>query len=53
MKNSIEQDYAIDLFIAGKNITNEVYKASRLHRLSSGIMPGGFRQINGGIKFNF
>ena len=37
---------------AGKNITNEVYKASRLHRLSSGIMPGGFRQINAGIKIN-
>jgi len=39
-------------FIAGKNITNEIYMASRLHRLSSGIMPGGFRQINAGIKFN-
>jgi Fe(3+) dicitrate transport protein len=43
----------LNIFIAGKNITNEVYKASRLHRLSSGIMPGGFRQINAGIKFNF
>lgn len=42
----------MSLFIAGKNITNEVYKASRLHRVSSGIMPGGFRQINAGIKFN-
>ncbi|MBK9284615.1 MAG: TonB-dependent receptor [Sphingobacteriaceae bacterium] len=41
------------LFIAGKNITNEVYKASRLHRLSSGIMPGGFRQMNAGLKFRF
>ncbi|MBL7887998.1 MAG: TonB-dependent receptor [Bacteroidia bacterium] len=43
----------LTVFIAGKNITDEVYKASRLHRLSSGIMPGGFRQINGGVKFNF
>lgn len=43
----------LTLFVAAKNITNEVYKASRLHRLSSGIMPGGFRQINGGVKFNF
>lgn len=43
----------LSLFVAAKNITDEVYKASRLHRLSSGIMPGGFRQINGGVKFNF
>ncbi|MCC6370769.1 MAG: TonB-dependent receptor [Bacteroidia bacterium] len=43
----------LSVFVAGKNITNQIYKASRLHRLSSGIMPGGFRQINAGIKFNF
>ncbi len=43
----------LTLFVAAKNITNQVYKASRLHRLSSGIMPGGFRQINAGIKLNF
>jgi len=43
----------LNFFVSAKNITDEVYKASRLHRLSSGIMPGGFRQINGGIKFNF
>ena len=43
----------INVFVAGKNITNEIYKASRLHRLSSGIMPSGFRQINVGVKYNF
>lgn len=43
----------LTVFVAAKNITDEVYKASRLHRLSSGIMPGGFRQINAGVKFNF
>ena len=43
----------LTVFIAAKNITDEVYKASRLHRLSSGIMPGGFRQTNAGVKFNF
>ena len=43
----------LTLFVAVKNITDEVYKASRLHRLSSGIMPGGFRQTNAGVKFNF
>lgn len=41
------------LFATGKNLTDEVFMASRLHRVSSGIMPGGFRQINGGIRWNF
>ncbi|MFT7611085.1 MAG: Fe(3+) dicitrate transport protein [Parvicellaceae bacterium] len=41
----------MSIFVVGKNLTNKVYKASRLHRVSSGIMPGGFRQINAGIKF--
>lgn len=43
----------LTIFATGKNITNEVYAASRLHRVSSGIMPGGFRQINAGIRFEF
>jgi Fe(3+) dicitrate transport protein len=43
----------VNVFVAGKNITNEIYQASRLHRVSSGIMPGGFRQVNAGLKFNF
>lgn len=43
----------LSIFVAAKNITNEVYKASRLHRVSSGIMPGGFRQVNAGIRVNF
>jgi Fe(3+) dicitrate transport protein len=42
----------ITLFVAGKNLTNEVYRASRLHRVSSGIMPGGFRQLNAGVRIN-
>jgi Fe(3+) dicitrate transport protein len=44
------QQTKMSLFLSGKNITDEVYKASRLHRVSSGIMPGGFRQLNAGIK---
>lgn len=32
-------------FINGKNITNSIYKASRLNRATSGVFPGGFRQI--------
>jgi Fe(3+) dicitrate transport protein len=42
----------LTFFVVGKNITDNVYKASRLHRVSSGIMPGGFRQINGGIRIS-
>ena len=42
----------MNVFIAGKNLLDEIYTASRLHRVSSGIMPGGFRQINAGIIFN-
>jgi len=41
---------AMEFFFAAKNITGNVYKASRLHRLSSGIMPGGFRSFQGGVK---
>lgn len=41
----------MSVFVAGKNLRNQIYKASRLHRVSSGIMPGGFRQLNAGIKF--
>ncbi|MCP4123051.1 MAG: hypothetical protein GY751_14965 [Bacteroidetes bacterium] len=40
----------VEFFFAAKNVTGNVYKASRLHRLSSGIMPGGFRSFQGGLK---
>lgn len=43
----------LTICLTGKNLTNQVYLASRLHRLSSGMMPGGFRQLNAGIKWNF
>ena len=43
----------LTVFVAGKNLTNEIYMASRLHRVSSGIMPGGFRQMNVGLKYEF
>lgn len=35
----------ITAFINGKNITNQIYRASRLNRATSGIFGGGFRQI--------
>lgn len=43
----------LTLFVAGKNLGGEIFEASRLHRVSSGVMPGGFRQINGGLRFNW
>jgi Fe(3+) dicitrate transport protein len=42
-----------EFFVAGKNLTNEVFRASRLNRLTSGIFPGGFRQINLGAALVF
>lgn len=43
----------LTIYASGKNLNDQVFMASRLHRVSSGIMPGGFRQIIGGIKWNF
>nr|WP_279347076.1 TonB-dependent receptor plug domain-containing protein [Gramella sp. AN32] len=37
-------------FVNGKNITNNIYRASRLNRATSGIFAGGFRQIIFGIN---
>lgn len=48
-KNSGIKQRSCVFFISGKNLTNEVYQASRLHRLSSGIMPAGWMQINAGV----
>ena len=40
----------MNAFINGKNITNEIYRASRLNRATSGIFGGGFRQIIFGVN---
>ena len=37
------------IFVNAKNITNELYRASRLNRATSGLFAGGFRQIVFGI----
>lgn len=39
-------------FVNGKNITNEVYRASRLNRATSGIFGGGFRQVIFGLNLH-
>lgn len=41
------------LFLSCKNISDNIYVASRLNRGQSGIVPGGFRQINAGINMIF
>lgn len=40
----------MNAFINGKNITNEIYRASRLNRATSGIFGGGFRQVIFGVN---
>jgi len=40
----------LQLSFTVKNVGSAVYKGSRLHRSSSGIFPGGFRQVNFGIN---
>ena len=37
-------------FVNGKNLTGQIYRASRLNRATSGIFPGGFRQIILGLN---
>ena len=37
-------------FVNGKNVTNEIYRASRLNRATSGIFGGGFWQIIAGVN---
>lgn len=41
---------ALNVFVNGKNITNEIYKASRLNRAASGVFPGGFGQLILGVN---
>ncbi|WP_431111591.1 hypothetical protein, partial [Winogradskyella poriferorum] len=38
------------VYLNGKNITNKLYRASRLNRATSGIFAGGFRQVIFGIN---
>lgn len=40
----------LSVFLIGKNLANDIYRASRLNRATSGIFPGGFRQINMGFN---
>jgi Fe(3+) dicitrate transport protein len=44
------QNMRCSFFVVGKNIGNQLFVASRLNRGQSGIMPGGFRQINAGVN---
>jgi len=39
-------------FVTGKNLTNEIYRSSRLNRATGGLFPNGFLQVNAGITLN-
>lgn len=47
---TIGEKWNINAFVNGKNITNEIYRASRLNRATSGIFGGGFRQLIFGVN---
>ena len=47
---TIGEKLNITAFVNGKNITNEIYRASRLNRATSGIFGGGFRQVIFGVN---
>ncbi len=49
---TLRNKYKINTFLNVKNLNNRIYKASRLNRATSGIFPGGFRQIIFGLNFN-
>ncbi|HJY62848.1 MAG TPA: TonB-dependent receptor [Ignavibacteria bacterium] len=45
--------WGLSIHAAIKNITDKIYRGSRVNRTSSGIFPDGFRQINTGIEWIF
>lgn len=47
---SVGRKAQFNAFVNGKNITNQIYRASRLNRATSGVFPGGFRQIILGLS---
>lgn len=40
----------LTVFLNGKNMTNQIYRASRLNRATSGVFGGGFRQFIFGVN---
>ena len=47
---TIGEKTRLNASLNGKNLTNQIYRASRLNRATSGLFPGGFRQIIVGIN---
>ena len=42
----------IRFFVSGKNLTNQIYRSSRLNRATGGLFPAGFLQINAGVSLS-
>lgn len=49
----LQQFRSVTLFLVGKNITNQIYRSSRLNRATGGIFPAGFMQWNIGVSCKF
>ncbi|RMG56794.1 MAG: hypothetical protein D6722_25820, partial [Bacteroidetes bacterium] len=41
---TLGKNHRLTFFLNGKNLTNQLYRASRLNRATSGIFPAGWRQ---------
>ncbi len=39
-------------FLTGKNLTNQIYRSSRLNRATGGLFPNGFLQVNAGFSMS-
>ena len=46
---SLGKNHRMLFFLNGKNLTNQVFRASRLNRATSGIFPAGWRQWVAGL----
>lgn len=46
----VGQRITANAFLNGKNLTNDIFRASRLNRATSGVFAGGFRQIILGVN---
>ncbi len=43
----------VSLSVNVKNVTNQIFRAGRLHRVESGIMPAGFRLLTASLNYSF
>ena len=49
----LKKGQEVQVFLNAKNLGNNVFRASRLNRFTSGVFPGGFRQLIGGVNVSW